>query len=179
MTSVIINSSLSRDLDKRQVALFESGFLAGVLFPTSYNDIDVFGVEFCQPCLPTGFLTGDERTAGAAKQIQHNIFALGGVPDSSFNKLYWLHGWVKIILHRLVEEPDIALVSGTAPEVIVAFFPAVENGFVLTLVISATESESVFGPDQEGGPLASRILERLAGGCPTQTTTCIHRSRLC
>ncbi len=151
---MIVNSSFSSNLDKRQVDLFESGFLAGVLFPTSYNDIDVFGVELCQPCLPTGFLSGDERAAGAAKQIQHDILAFGGVTDSPFNRL---HSRMEIIFDGLVEEPDIPLVSGTTPEVIGTFFPAVENGFVLALVISATESEGILGPDQEGGPLASRI----------------------
>ncbi len=64
---------------------------------------------------------------------------------------------MEIVFDGCVEEPDITLITGTAPEVIGAFFPAIENGFVLALVISTTESENIFSSDQEGGSFASRI----------------------
>ena len=57
------------------------------------------------------------------------------------------HSW------GFVEEPDIALVTGSTPEMVGAFLPAVENRFVLALVIRSPKGEGILGPDQESGPL--------------------------
>ena len=71
---------------------------------------------------------------------------------------------MQIVLNRLVEEPDIALVTGSAPVVVITLLPAVENGFVLALVIGTSESEGVLGPDQEGRPLTARFPESALQG---------------
>ena len=66
---------------------------------------------------------------------------------------------MEIITGRLIEEPDITLISSTTPEVLAAILPAVENGFVLTLVICPAKGEGVLGPDQKCRPLATRFTE--------------------
>ena len=48
---------------------------------------------------------------------------------------------MQIVLVRLVDQPDIALIARTAPVVVSAFLPAVEDGFVLPLIIGAPERE--------------------------------------
>ena len=45
-----------------------------------------------------------------------------------------------------------------------ALLPAVQNGFVLALVVRATEREGVLGPDDERGPLAARLDPGLLQG---------------
>jgi hypothetical protein len=67
---------------------------------------------------------------------------------------------MKVVLDRLVEEPHVALISGSAPVVIVTFAPAIENRFVLPLVIGAAEGEGVLRPDYEGAPLPAGRSER-------------------
>ncbi len=62
---------------------------------------------------------------------------------------------------RLVEEPHVALVAGAAPVVIGALLPAVQDRFVLALVIRPPEREGVLRPDHEGRPLAAGLAERL------------------
>ena len=57
---------------------------------------------------------------------------------------------MKIVLVWFVKKPDITLIARTTPEVITAVFPAIENGFILALVVGAAEGECVFGPDDEG-----------------------------
>ena len=42
---------------------------------------------------------------------------------------------MQIVDVRFVDEPDVALVSGPAPEVLVAFLPAIEDRLVLALVV--------------------------------------------
>ena len=69
---------------------------------------------------------------------------------------------MQIVPRRLVEEPDIALFAGATPVVIGALFPAVQDRFVLTLVIGAPERERVLRPDDEGGPLCLIPLTQVA-----------------
>ena len=56
---------------------------------------------------------------------------------------------MQIVLMRLLDLPHIALVAGTAPVVLRAVLPAVENGFVLALVIGASHGEGVLRPDHK------------------------------
>ena len=49
-------------------------------------------------------------------------------------------------LRRLVDEPDVALVPGAAPVVIVPCRPAVEDRLILALVVGAAEGEGVSSP---------------------------------
>ena len=64
---------------------------------------------------------------------------------------------MQIVDTRLVIEPDICLVSVAAPEVIGSLLPAVQDRFVLTLVIRSAQREGVLGPNHESRPLAARI----------------------
>ena len=68
---------------------------------------------------------------------------------------------MQIVLARLIDEPDIALVPGAAPEMIVAFLPAVEDRLVLALVVGAAQGEGILRPDDEGRPMAAGLLEGL------------------
>ena len=68
---------------------------------------------------------------------------------------------MQIVLVRLVDQPDIALITRAAPVVISAFLPAVEDGFVLPLVIGTAERECVLGPDHKGRPFAAGLTKRL------------------
>src|SRR6516225_2833453 len=60
-----------------------------------------------------------------------------------------------IIAVRFVKEPDVALVARSAPEVLGAFRPAIQNGFVLTLIVGTSQGENVLGPDHIGGPMTA------------------------
>ena len=75
---------------------------------------------------------------------------------------------MQIVLVGLIDEPDIALVARAAPIMVRTVLPAIEDRFVLALVVSAPEREGVLGPDHEGGPfapgLAERFLERIEFG---------------
>ena len=66
---------------------------------------------------------------------------------------------MQVVLHRLIDEPDIALIPGAAPVVVAPFLPAVEDGLVLPLVVGPAEGERVLGPHDERGPLAARGRE--------------------
>jgi hypothetical protein len=66
---------------------------------------------------------------------------------------------VQVVLVRLVEEPDIALVARAAPVVIGAVFSAVQDRFVLALIVGAAQGEGVLGPDDEGRPFAAGLAE--------------------
>jgi hypothetical protein len=68
---------------------------------------------------------------------------------------------VQIVLRRFVEKPDVPLVTGTTPEMVCAFAPAIEDGFVLALIIGAPQGEGVLGPDDEGGPFATSVTKGL------------------
>ena len=77
--------------------------------------------------------------------------------NRTLDQLNGLHGRMQVVDPGLVVVPDVRLVTVTAPEVISSLLPAIENGFVLALVVSATEREGVLRPDDEGGPLATCI----------------------
>ena len=68
---------------------------------------------------------------------------------------------MQIVLVRLVDLPDVALIARTAPEVISAFLPAEEDWFILPMVIGAAERECVLGPDHKGRPFSAGLTKRL------------------
>jgi len=57
---------------------------------------------------------------------------------------------MEIVDARLVEVPNIPLVAVATPVASSALGPAVEDGFVLALVVRAAQRKSVLGPDDEG-----------------------------
>ena len=67
---------------------------------------------------------------------------------------------MQIVLVGLIDEPDIALVARAAPIMLRTVLPAIEDRFVLPLVISAPEREGILGPDHEGRPFAPGLAER-------------------
>ena len=67
---------------------------------------------------------------------------------------------MQIVFHGLVHEPDIALIPRTAPEMLMAVFPAIQDRLVLALIISTAQREGVFRPDDEGRPFAARLRKR-------------------
>ena len=54
----------------------------------------------------------------------------------------------------------VALIARTAPVVVSAFLPAVEDRLILPLVVGAAEREGILGPDHEGGPFAPGLAKR-------------------
>jgi hypothetical protein len=66
---------------------------------------------------------------------------------------------MEIILDRFVDEPDVALVAVTAPVMVSPFLPAIEDRFILPLIIRAAQCETVLGPDDEGRPVSARLGE--------------------
>ena len=75
---------------------------------------------------------------------------------------------MQIVLAGLVDEPHVALVPGAAPEMFVAFLPAVEDRLVLTLVVGAAQGEGVLGPDDEGRPMAAASLKAFCRVCSSE-----------
>jgi hypothetical protein len=66
---------------------------------------------------------------------------------------------MQVVAGRFVEVPDVALVTCSAPEVVGASGPAVEDRLVLALLVGAAEREGVLGPDDRGRPVAAFCLE--------------------
>ena len=61
--------------------------------------------------------------------------------DGALDQFDRLHRRVQIILHRLVDEPDVALVACAAPIMIGSVLPTVQDRLVLALIIRSTERE--------------------------------------
>ena len=130
-----------------------------MLFPTADDYIDVFWIQLDQPRTSTGLLAGDQRSARTAERVEHDITAFRRIADRPFHQCHRLHRRVQIVLAGLVDEPDVALIPRSAPEMIRAFLPAIEDRLVLPLLIRATEREGVLGPDHKGRPMATGRLE--------------------
>jgi hypothetical protein len=62
---------------------------------------------------------------------------------------------VQIVDAGLVDEPHVALIARPAPVVLAAVLPAIEDRFVLALVIGTAQCEGILGPDDEGRPFAA------------------------
>jgi hypothetical protein len=62
------------------------------------------------------------------------------------------------------DAPDIPLVAVTAPVAVLSLRPTIKDRFVLALVVGTAQRKGVLGPDDEGGPLATRCTERLLQG---------------
>jgi hypothetical protein len=123
-----------------------------------------------------GTLRRDERGARSAEWIEDDVSGLGRVTNGAFDQCDRLHGRVEVVLHRLIQEPHIPLVAITAPIVIGALLPAIQERFILALIIRTTEREGVLRPDHEGGPLAAGLAERLLQVVePMTTCTCTPR----
>ena len=148
--------SLLRDFGKGAAIASKRRGFAGELLPTANDDIDVFGFEFDQAGFPVETLAGNQGRAGTAKRIEDAVAGTTAIANGSFYELNRLHSRMQIIDGGLGDRPDIALISISAPIMGPAGFPAIENRFVLTLVIGATERESIFGPNQEGRPMPAR-----------------------
>ena len=136
-----------------------------------------FGSNSISARLAAGLLARDQRRAGPAERIEHRVAALAAVPDGALHQLDRLHRRVQVVDVRLLDEPHVALVAGAAPEVIRAFLPAVQDRFVLALVVRPPHRERVLRPDDERGPVAARLAERLLQRVQSPTTTCRCRSR--
>src|SRR5690606_13274848 len=100
-----------------------------------------------------------ERTTGTAEGIQDNVPGLAAVAHGAFHQFHGLHRRVQIILDRLGDLPDVALVARATPIVIAAVTPSVEDGLVLALIVGATQRKRVLRPDNEGRPLTARRTE--------------------
>ena len=130
-------------------------FLLSGFLPAFYDHIDIFWIKLTCPALPSQPFTGNKRGAGAAERIQHNILGLARILDCPLDQINGLHGGVQIIHTRLVHKPDIALVSRTAPIPIIPIFPAIQNWFVLALIIRTPQRECVFRPYDECRPFTA------------------------
>jgi hypothetical protein len=84
---------------------------------------------------------------------------------------YRLHGRVQVVLVRLVEEPDVTRVAGTAPVVVGTVLPAIEDRFELPLIVGAPERERVLRPDPRMSTICRRPRGTLPAACPTPTMT--------
>ena len=106
-------------------------------------------------------LLGDgERGAAAAERVEHDVAALAGIEYRPFHQLHRLHGRVQIVLVGFIDLPHVTLIARPAPEVLSAVLPAVQDGFVLALVVGAPQGKRVLGPDDEGRPLATGSTKR-------------------
>ena len=84
--------------------------------------------------------------------------------NRTLDQLNGLHGRMQVVDPGLVVVPDVGLITVTAPEVISPLFPAIQDGFVLALIVSATEREGVLRPNDECGPFATSINPSLLQG---------------
>jgi hypothetical protein len=73
-----------------------------------------------------------------------------------FNRL---HGGVQIILEGLIKKPHIALISSTTPIMVIAIFPAIENWFILPLIIGTLDGKGIFCPDDKSPSFTTRIAK--------------------
>ena len=127
--------------------------LAAELLPTANDHVAVLRLQFDEARLAAGLLARDQCRARSAERIEHGVAALAAVPDGALHQLDRLHRRVQVVDVRLLDEPHVALVAGAAPKVIRAFLPAVEDRFVLALVVGSPHRESVLRPDDESGPV--------------------------
>ena len=56
--------------------------------------------------------------------------------NGPFHQFHWLHGRMQIVLLRFLDLPDVALVAVAAPVTLGALGPAIEDRFVLALVVA-------------------------------------------
>src|SRR5438105_6289703 len=61
-------------------------------------------------------------------------------------------------------KPHVPLVASPAPIVFLPLLPAVQNRFILPLIVGPSECEPIFCPDQECRPMATRRSEPLVEG---------------
>ncbi len=135
--------------------------LASESLPPPDDHVTVLRVEFDEPRLTPGLLARDDRRARATERVQNRVLALAAVPKRALDQLDRLHRRVLQVRHGPLDRPDVSLVPIAAPEVVVAFPPAVQDRLVLPLVIRPAKREVVLRPDHEGGPVAARVGERL------------------
>src|ERR1017187_4463739 len=149
---VLERRALVRTVSKR-------GFLPAELLVAANYDIAVLRIQLNQPRLATGLLARDQRCARPAERIKHGVAALAAVPDGALDQLDWLHRRVQIVDVRLLDEPNVALVASAAPKMIRAFLPAVEDRFVLPLIVRPPHRERVLRPHDESRPVPARLAE--------------------
>ena len=65
------------------------------------------------------------------------------------------------VRHWPLDEPHVTLIAGTAPEMVRALAPSVQDRFVLPLVIGPAQREMVLGPNDECGPVPTGVGEGL------------------
>ena len=132
------------------------GDLAGKLFPAPDDHVAVFGIELNQPRLPAPSFSQAISVVPEPPKLSSTMSrALAVVNDSAFHQLDRLHGRMQFVLLRLFDKPHVALVARAAPEVIRALLPAVEDGFVLALVVGAAKRERILRPYDKGRPFAA------------------------
>jgi hypothetical protein len=68
---------------------------------------------------------------------------------------------VEIVTYRFVSEPHISLIADSAPVVLGALPPAIENGLVLPLIIGSAECKVILRLDHEGRPVTAGFHEGL------------------
>ena len=67
---------------------------------------------------------------------------------------------MKIVAGRFLDIPDVTLIAIATPMPTAAFRPAIQDRFVLTLVIRSAQGEGVLGPNDERRPLSTGRAKR-------------------
>ena len=110
----------------------------------AHRHIHVGRIEFNETCPARRALTRDQCCSRAAKPVQHNGSPFAAVANSAIDQLNRLHRRMQVVAERLVNKPDIPLTAIPAPMVARAFAPAVQDRFVLPVIIGPAQCECQF-----------------------------------
>src|ERR1039458_7480401 len=106
-----------------------------VFLPATNRHVAVPGLQFDQPCLPARLLARADRCPGSSKRVEDGVARLAAVAERALDQFHRLHRRVLLAAGGPLDEPDVALVPCAAPEVLGSLAPAVENRFVLALIV--------------------------------------------
>src|SRR6202022_4467235 len=161
---------------------------AGEELPSSHHDIDIMGTELDAEAHTAGHLGGDDARPRAEKRVVDRLARPAVVGDRTAHAL---HGFLWPVPPALLalrvakrvvvgDRPDRGLGAITLPMAGLARAHRVPAGFVLPVVVAATQGEVLLDPDDlraqleaassetDGGDVAVQGPEPHIGGIPRE-----------
>ena len=99
--------------------------------------------------MPARPLTRKHRRSRSSKRIEDYIPTLAAIPNRALHNFDGLLRGMQLIAEGLVDEPNITFIPGAAPVMSGSFPPAVEDRFILPLVIRPAKRECLLRPDEK------------------------------
>src|SRR5580658_4838800 len=111
--------------------------------PSPYACVHVSGIDFDQSRFPVQILATNQRGPRAPEWIEHNTAVPAAIANRAPHQIDGFHRRMKIVAHRLVHQPYVALVLVSAPIMFRPLAPSLEDRLILTLIIRTSQREGV------------------------------------